>query len=69
MFGFLFTVNAIGGLGLAVAMFVARRGLQVLASVLSPLLMAGTLLALALALTASPFRIRRQLAANWSWRR
>jgi len=62
--GFLFMVNAIGGLVLAVAMLVAQRGLLVVASVLSLLLMAGTLLALVLALTVSLFGIRQQLSGE-----
>ena len=62
--GFLFTVNAIGGVVLAVGMLVARRGLLVLASMLSLLLMAGTLLALVLALTVSLFGIRQQLGGE-----
>jgi hypothetical protein len=62
--GFLFVVNAVGGLVLAVAVLVARRALLVLASVLSLLLMAGTLLALVLALTVSLFGIRQQLGGE-----
>jgi hypothetical protein len=62
--GFLFTVNAIGGLILAVAVLVTRRGLLVLASVLSLLLIAGTLIALVLALTVSLFGIRQQLGGE-----
>jgi hypothetical protein len=62
--GNLFLVNAIGGLVLAVAMLVAQRGLLVVASVLSLLLMAGTLLALVLALTVSLFGIRQQLSGE-----
>src|SRR5262245_4747274 len=48
--GVLFVLNALAGLVMAVAMVAVRRHL-VLASVLSLLLMAGTLLALVLALT------------------
>lgn len=62
--GFLFTVNAIGGLVLALAMLVTRRGLLALASALSLLLMAGTLIALVLALTVSLFGIRQQLSGE-----
>ena len=57
--GFLFVVNAIGGLVLAIAMLAVQRGLLVLAGLLSLLLMAGTLLALVLALTVSLFGIRQ----------
>lgn len=48
--GRLFVMNAVGSLVLAIAMVVLRRGL-LLASVLSLLFMAGTLLALVIALT------------------
>ena len=49
--GLLFTLNGIGGAVLAVAMLVTRGRLLSLASVLSLLFLAGTLLALLLALT------------------
>jgi hypothetical protein len=55
--GVLFLLNAIGGVVLAIGMIVAPRRLLVLASVLSLLLMAGTLLALVLALTVGLFGI------------
>lgn len=53
----------LGGLAVAVAVVVARQRL-VLASVLSLLLMAGTLLALVLALTVGLFAIREQLSGQ-----
>lgn len=61
--GSLFALNALGGLVMAVAVVVARQRL-VLASVLSLLLMAGTLLALVLALTVGLFGIREQLSGQ-----
>lgn len=64
LLGRLFVLNAIGGLVLAVAMLAAQRGLLVLASVLSLVFMAGTLLALVLALTVSLFGIRQQLSGE-----
>ncbi len=51
MLGVLFILNAVGALALAVAMVVLRRRLLLVACVLSVLFMAGTLLALVLALT------------------
>jgi hypothetical protein len=50
-----FVVNAVGGLVLAIAIVVLRGRLLLLASVLSTLFMAGTLLALVLALTVGLF--------------
>jgi hypothetical protein len=61
--GALFVLNALAGLVMAVAMVVARKRL-VLASVLSLLLMAGTLLALVLALTVGLLGIREQLSGQ-----
>lgn len=55
--GVLFVLNAIGGLVLAIAMVAVPRRFLPLASVLSLLFMAGTLLALALALTVGLFGI------------
>ena len=60
LIGVLFVLNAIGGLVLAIAMLAARRRLLRLASVLSLLFMAGTLLALVLALTVGLLGIREQ---------
>jgi hypothetical protein len=62
LLGVLFVLNAIGGLVLAIAMLTARRGLLRLASSLSLLFMAGTLLALVLALTVGPFGITERLS-------
>ena len=59
--GNLFVLNAIGGLVLAIAMVVLRGQLLLLASVLSTLFMAGTLLALILALTVGLFGIHENL--------
>jgi hypothetical protein len=61
LIGVLFVLNAVGGLVLAIAMLAARRRLLRLASVLSLLFMAGTLLALVLALTVGLLGIREQL--------
>jgi hypothetical protein len=60
LIGVLFVLNAIGGLVLAIAMLATRRRLLRLASVLSLLFMAGTLLALVLALTVGLLGIREQ---------
>ena len=57
-----FWVNAVGGLVLAIAMVVLRGRLLLLASVLSTLFMAGTLLALVLALTVGLFGIGEVLS-------
>jgi hypothetical protein len=59
--GVLFVLNAVGGLVLAIAMVVARGWLLPVASVLSLLFMASTLLALVLALTVGLFGIRSSL--------
>jgi hypothetical protein len=59
--GILFVLNFVGGLVLAIAMVVARGWLVPVASVLSLLFMAGTLLALVLALTVGLFGIRSSL--------
>ena len=64
LIGVLFVLNAIGGLVLAIAMLAARRRLLRLASVLSLLFMAGTLLALVLALTVGLLGIREQLGGE-----
>jgi hypothetical protein len=55
--GVLYVLNVIGGLVLAVALVAAPRRLVLAASVLSLLFMAGTLLALVLALTVGLFGI------------
>jgi hypothetical protein len=62
LIGVLFVLNAIGGLVLAIAMLATRRRLLRLASLLSLLFMAGTLLALVLALTVGPFGITERLS-------
>jgi hypothetical protein len=59
--GILFVLNFVGGLVLAIAMVVARGWLLPVASVLSLLFLAGTLLALVLALTVGLFGIRSSL--------
>jgi hypothetical protein len=59
--GILFVLNFVGGLVLAIAMLVARGWLLPVASVLSLLFMASTLLALVLALTVGLFGIRSSL--------
>jgi hypothetical protein len=51
LLGTLFILNGIGGLVLAVAILVARRGFLALVSVLSLLFLGGTLLGLVVALT------------------
>lgn len=61
LLGILFVLNAIGGLVLAIAMVVTRRRLLRVASVLSVLFIAGTLLALVLALNNSLFGIEERL--------
>jgi hypothetical protein len=62
LLGRLFVLNAAGALVLAIAMVVFRRRLLLVASVLSLLFMAGTLLALVLALTVGLFGIRSSLS-------
>lgn len=59
--GIMFVLNFVGGLVLAIAMVVARGWLLPVASVLSLLFLAGTLLALVLALTVGLFGIRSSL--------
>jgi len=59
--GVLFILNAIGGVVLAVAVVVLRRQLLLVASALGLLFLAGTLLALVLALTVGLFGIRSSL--------
>jgi hypothetical protein len=59
--GKLFVLNVIGGVVLAVAMVVLRDRLLLLAGVLSTLFMAGSLLALILALTVGFFGIHEVL--------
>jgi hypothetical protein len=51
LLGTLFVLNGIGGVVLAVAMLVARKGLLALVSVLSLIFLGGTLLGLVVALT------------------
>jgi hypothetical protein len=62
--GVLFVLNAIGGLVLAIAMIAAPHRFLALASVLGLLFMAGTLLALVLALTVGLFGIHEQLGGQ-----
>jgi hypothetical protein len=59
--GAMFVLNVIGSLALAIGLLVFRRRRLLLASVLSVLFMAGTLLALVLALTVGLFGIRETL--------
>ena len=59
--GVLFILNAVGALALAIAMVVLRQRLLLVACVLSVLFMAGTLLALVLALTVGLFGIGETL--------
>src|SRR3954462_12327273 len=61
MLGVLFVLNAVGALVLAIAIVVLRRPALLVASVLSLLFMAGTLLALVFALTIGLFGIRETL--------
>lgn len=60
--GVLFVLNAIGGLLLAIAMIAAPRRLLLAASVLGLVFLAGTLLALILALTVGLFGITETLS-------
>jgi hypothetical protein len=60
--GILFVLNFVGGLVLAIAMVAVRGWLLPVAGVLSLLFMAGTLLALVLALTVGLFGIRSSLS-------
>jgi hypothetical protein len=64
LLGVLFVLNAIGGVVLAIAMIAAPRRFLPLASVLGLLFMAGTLLALVLALTVGLFGIHEQLGTE-----
>lgn len=64
LIGVLFVLNAIGGLVLAIAMVTAPRRFLPAASVLSLLFLAGTLLALVLALTVGLFGIHQQIGAE-----
>lgn len=61
LLGRLFVLNGIGALVLAVAMLVVRGPLLRVAAVLSLLFLAGTLLALVLALTVGLFGLRSSL--------
>jgi len=61
LLGILFILNAVGAVVLAIAMVVLRRRLLLVASVLSVLFTAGTLLALVLALTVGLFGIGETL--------
>ena len=61
LLGRLFVLNAIGALVLTVAMLVVRGPLLRLAAVLSLLFVAGTLLALVLALSVGLFGLRSSL--------
>jgi hypothetical protein len=60
--GTLFVLNAVGALGLAIAIMVLRGRLLSLATVLSLLFMVGTLLALILALTVGLFGIHEVMS-------
>jgi hypothetical protein len=60
--GVLFVLNAIGGVVLAIAVIAAPRRFVPLVSVLGLLFMAGTLLALVLALTVGLFGITEELS-------
>jgi hypothetical protein len=64
LIGVLFVLNAIGGIVLAIAMVTAPRRFLPAASVLSLLFLAGTLLALVLALTVGLFGIHQQIGAE-----
>jgi len=64
LLGVLFVLNAIGGVVLAIAMIAAPRRFLPAASVLSLLFLAGTLLALVLALTVGLFGIHEQLGTQ-----
>ena len=59
--GILFILNAVGALALAIAMVVLRGRLLLVASALSVLFIAGTLLSLVLALTVGLFGIGETL--------
>jgi hypothetical protein len=62
--GVLFVLNAIGGLVLAIALIAAPQRFLPVVSVLSLLFMAGTLLALVLALTVGLFGITEQMSGQ-----
>ncbi len=62
LLGALFVLNGIGALALAIAIIVLRGRLLLLATVLGLLFMAGTLLALILALTVGLFGIHEVLS-------
>ena len=62
--GVAFVLNAIGGVVLAIAMIAAPRRFLPLVSVLSLLFIAGTLLALVLALTVGLFGMHEQLSTQ-----
>ncbi len=62
LLGALFVLNGIGALALAIAIIVLRGRLLLLATVLGLLFMAGTLLALVLALTVGLFGIHEVLS-------
>jgi hypothetical protein len=62
LLGVLFVLNAIGGIVLAIAVIAAPRRFVPLVSVLGLLFMAGTLLALVLALTVGLFGITEKLS-------
>jgi hypothetical protein len=64
LLGFLFVLNAIGGVVMALAMVIARQRSLLVASLASLLLMAGTLLGLVLALTVGLFGISEQLSGE-----
>ena len=61
LLGVLFALNAIGGLFLAIAVLAAPRRLLPVAGALGLLFLAGTLLALVLALTVGLFGISEQI--------
>jgi hypothetical protein len=64
LLGILFILNAIGSLVLAIAMIATRGRLLCVASVLSVLFTAGTLLALVLALNNSLFGIQETIGGD-----
>jgi hypothetical protein len=64
LLGVLFVLNALGALALAIAILVSRRRVLPMACLLSLLFMAGTLLALLLALTVGLFGIREHIGGQ-----
>ena len=62
LLGVLFVLNAVGGVVLAIAVMALRGRLLLLATVMSLLFMAGTLLSLVLALTVGLFGIHEVLS-------